>query len=41
MKKKEINDFLKSRQGMAYLCMKYPNLTVVEAITEYRNIASK
>lgn len=33
---KEINDFLKSRQGLAYLCMKYPKLSVNEAIREYK-----
>ena len=40
-REKEINDFLKSRQGLAYLTMKYPKLSVEEAITEYKQAASK
>ena len=35
-RKKEIDDFLKSRRGLAYLSMKYPQLTVEEAIKEYK-----
>lgn len=31
-----INDFLSSRQGLSYLCMIYPNLSVKEAIAEYK-----
>lgn len=31
-----INDFLSSRQGLSYLCMIYPNLSVEEAIAEYK-----
>ena len=38
---KEINDFLKSRKGLAYLSMKYPKLSVKEAIREYKLQASK
>ena len=30
-----INDFLSSRKGLHYLCMKYPNLSVKEAISEF------
>lgn len=33
---KEINDFLKSRKGLAYLGMKYPKLSVQEAVREYK-----
>ena len=40
-REKEINDFLKSRQGLAYLSMKYPKLSVKEAIEEYKLQASK
>lgn len=40
-REKEINDFLKSRQGLAYLSMKYPKLSVEEAIKEYKLQASK
>ena len=40
-RKKEIDAFLHSRQGLAYLCMKYPKLTVKEAIEEYKIQASK
>lgn len=35
-REKEINDFLKSRRGLAYLSMKYPQLSVQEAIREYK-----
>ena len=31
-----INDFLSSRQGLSYLCMIYPNLSLEEAIVEYK-----
>lgn len=31
-----INDFLSSRQGLSYLCTIYPNLSVEEAIAEYK-----
>ena len=30
-----INDFLSSRKGLHYLCIKYPNLSVKEAISEF------
>ena len=36
---KEINDFLKTRKGLAYLRMKYPNLSMLEAIQEYKSNA--
>ena len=35
-REKEINDFLKSRRGLAYLSMKYPQLSVQEAVREYK-----
>ena len=38
---KEINDFLKRRRGLAYLSMKYPKLSVIDAIKEYKLEASK
>ena len=31
-----INDFLSSRQGLSYLCMKYPNLSLEKAIQSYK-----
>ena len=31
-----INDFLSSRQGLSYLCMMYPNLSLEEAIAKYK-----
>ena len=31
-----INDFLSSRQGLSYLCMMYPNLSLEDAIAEYK-----
>jgi hypothetical protein len=31
-----INKFLSSRNGLAYLAMKYPNLSVADAISEYK-----
>ena len=40
-REKEIDKFLSSRQGLAYLCMKYPKLTVQEAIKEYKIQALK
>ena len=40
-RQKEIDDFLSSRRGLAYLSMKYPRLTVEEAIKEYKISASK
>lgn len=39
--KEKIDDFLSSRRGLAYLSMKYPRLTVEEAIKEYKISASK
>jgi len=30
-----INDFLSSRKGLHYLCMKYPKLSIKEAISEF------
>ena len=40
-REKEINAFLSSRQGLAYLGMKYPKLSVTDAIKEYKLEASK
>lgn len=40
-REKEINKFLSSRQGLAYLSMKYPKLSVQEAVREYKLQASK
>lgn len=40
-RQKEIDDFLSSRRGLAYLSMKYPQLTVEKAIKEYKISASK
>lgn len=34
-----INRFLSSRQGLAYLTMKYPNLSVSDAVNEYKKSA--
>lgn len=36
---KDVNKFLKTRNGLAYLRMKYPNLSVSEAIKEYKSNA--
>ena len=33
--RKSCNDFLKTLKGLSYLCMKYPNLSVSQAINEY------
>lgn len=33
--RKDCNDFLKTRKGLSYLCMKYPHLSVSQAIDEY------
>ena len=33
---KEVNNFLKTRKGLAYLRMKYPKLSLEEAIREYK-----
>ena len=33
--RKDCNDFLKTKQGFYYLLMKYPNLSVPQAIDEY------
>jgi hypothetical protein len=33
--RKSCNDFLKTKQGFHYLIMKYPNLSVSEAVNEY------
>ena len=40
-REKEIDAFLSSRQGLAYLGMKYPKLSVTDAIKEYKLEASK
>jgi hypothetical protein len=33
--RKDCNSFLKTRKGLSYLCMKYPHLSVSEAVNEY------
>ena len=33
--RKDCNNFLKTRKGLSYLCMKYPNLSVSQAVGEY------
>ena len=33
--RKDCNSFLKTKQGFHYLMMKYPNLSVSQAIDEY------
>ena len=33
--RKDCNNFLKTKQGFHYLMMKYPNLSVPQAINEY------
>lgn len=33
--KKDCNTFLKTHRGLSYLCMKYPNLSILQAIDEY------
>ena len=33
--RKNCNNFLKTKQGFRYLLMKYPNLSVSQAINEY------
>jgi hypothetical protein len=33
--RKNCNNFLKTKQGFYYLTMKYPNLSVPQAINEY------
>lgn len=33
--RKDCNNFLKTHEGLSYLCMKYPNLLVLQAIDEY------
>lgn len=32
----ESNNFLKTRKGLQYLCIKYPNLSLLNAIREYK-----
>lgn len=32
---RKYNDFLKTRRGLSFLCMKYPHLSVSEAVNEY------
>lgn len=31
------NEFLKTRKGLSHLCIKYPNLSLQNAIQEYKN----
>jgi hypothetical protein len=33
--RKDCNSFLKTRKGLSYLRMKYPNLSVLQAVNEY------
>jgi hypothetical protein len=33
--RKDCNNFLKTKQGLRYLLMKYPHLSVSEAVNEY------
>lgn len=33
--KEDCNTFLKTHEGLSYLCMKYPHLLVLQAIDEY------
>jgi len=33
--RKDCNNFLKTKQGVHYLSMKYPNLSILQAIDEY------
>lgn len=33
--RKDCNDFLKTRKGLSYLRMKYPHLSVSQAVEEY------
>lgn len=33
--RKDCNSFLKTRKGLSYLCMKYPHLSISQAINEY------
>lgn len=33
--RKDCNSFLKTKQGFHYLMMKYPNLSVSQAVEEY------
>ena len=33
--RKDCNDFLKTKQGFHYLLMKYPNLSISQAVDEY------
>lgn len=33
--RKDCNDFLKTRKGLSYLCIKYPHLSVLQAVEEY------
>ena len=37
--KKNCNSFLKTKQGFHYLTMKYPNLSVSQAVSEHINNA--
>lgn len=37
VREKEISEFLKSRQGIAYLTMKYPKCSLAEATRQYLN----
>lgn len=39
--KEDCNTFLKTKQGFHYLLMKYPHLSVLEAVNEYIKTALK
>lgn len=32
----EANNFLKTRKGLQYLCTRYPNLSLLNAVREYK-----
>ena len=35
----DCNNFLKSHAGLSYLCMKYPKISIEDAIKEYKILA--
>ena len=37
--RKNCNNFLKTREGLSRLCMKYPNLSLSKAVNKYINNA--
>lgn len=36
-----MSNFLKTRQGLQYLCKNFPNLSVEEAVTEFKIASNK